>query len=94
MDKRIVQERLCIGLPGELWQAEVALGRLYLAHEKYEQATQAFARAMVIVERLASALTSDELRSHFLASSQVQDLFTLQEESHIHCAVSEHPEKH
>ena len=63
-----------IGLPGELWQAEAALGRLYLA-EEYEQAAQAFARAVVVVEELASPLTSDELRLHFLAAPQVRDIF-------------------
>ncbi|BCL80578.1 hypothetical protein ccbrp13_30430 [Ktedonobacteria bacterium brp13] len=40
---------------------------------------QALARAVVIVEELASALTNNELHSHFLASSQMQDLFTLPE---------------
>ena len=64
-----------IGLPGELWQAEAALGRLYLAREEYEQAAQAFVRAVVVVEELASPFTSDELRLHFLTAPQVQAIF-------------------
>lgn len=62
-----IAEADALGLPGELWQAEVALGRLHLTCKEHEQATQAFIRASVILEKLAREITSDELRSHFLA---------------------------
>ncbi len=63
-----------LNLPGELWQAEAALARLHLEREEHKQAAQAFARAAVILEKLASEITSDELRSHFLTSPQVQQI--------------------
>jgi tetratricopeptide (TPR) repeat protein len=63
-----------IGLLGELWQAEVALGRVHLAREEHEQATTAFARAAAIVQKLAGEMHNDALRSHFLESAQVQPL--------------------
>ncbi|GLV53900.1 hypothetical protein KDH_07510 [Dictyobacter sp. S3.2.2.5] len=65
-----------LGLPGELWQAEAALGRLYQSSEEHEQAAQAFARAAAVVEELASKITNDDLRSQFLASPQVRSLFS------------------
>ncbi|GER89953.1 hypothetical protein KDW_41150 [Dictyobacter vulcani] len=64
-----------IGLPGELWQAEAELARLYLAGEEHEQAAQAFARAATVVKELASKITNDELRMQFLTSPLVQRLF-------------------
>lgn len=64
-----------IELPGELWQAEAALGELYLLQKKHAQATETFSRAAVVVEKLAGAISSDELRSCFLASPQVQRIF-------------------
>ncbi|GCE09419.1 ATP-binding protein [Dictyobacter aurantiacus] len=65
-----------LGLPGERWQAEAALGRLHQSREEHEQAAQAFARAAAVVEELASKITNDELRSQFLASPQVRSLFS------------------
>ena len=55
-----------IGLPGECWQAEAALGRLYLAREEHEQAEQAFTRAASAIKQLAENITNDEMREHFL----------------------------
>ncbi|GCE23828.1 tetratricopeptide repeat protein [Dictyobacter kobayashii] len=73
-----------IGLPGELWQAEAALARLYMARAEHEQATLAFARAAAIVEELAGKITNYELRSQFLASPQVQALFKRVSDPHDH----------
>ena len=61
-----------IGLPGELWQAEAALGRVHLAREEREQAAHAFADAAAIVQKLAGDIKNDALRSHFLESPQVR----------------------
>jgi tetratricopeptide (TPR) repeat protein len=55
-----------IGLPGECWQAEAALGKLYLALEEYEQAEQAFTRAAAAIKQLAGNITNEEMREHFL----------------------------
>jgi len=60
-----------IGLPGEHWQAEAALGRLYLAREEHELARQAFTRAVCIMKQLAATMTNDEMREHFLTQAQV-----------------------
>jgi hypothetical protein len=65
-----------LGLPRELWQAEMALGRVHLAREEHEQATAAFARAAAIVQKLAGEIHNDALRSHFLDSSQVRHVLT------------------
>lgn len=63
-----------LNLPGELWQTEAALGRLYVICEKPKQAVQAFARASDILETLAGTVTDEELRSHFLRAPQVQQI--------------------
>ena len=65
-----------IGLPGELWQAEAALGRLHLARAEHEQAEQAFTCAASTIKRLAGNITSDEMRAHFLAAPQVRSILT------------------
>jgi len=65
-----------IGLPGERWQAEAALGRLHLAREEHEQAEQAFTRAASAIEQLAGNIKSNELRMHFLAAPQVRYVLT------------------
>ncbi len=59
-------------LPGEYWQAEAALGKLYLAREEHEQAEQAFTRAASVIEQLAGSIKGNELRVHFLAAPQVR----------------------
>ncbi len=61
-----------IGLLGELWQAEAALGRAYLARAECEPAAHAFARAGAIVQKLALDIKNDALRSRFLESPQVR----------------------
>ena len=63
-----------IGLPGECWQAEAALGRLYLAREESEQAEQAFTRAASAIKQLAENITNEEMREHFL--TRVRFIFT------------------
>jgi tetratricopeptide (TPR) repeat protein len=65
-----IAEAIAIGLPGECWQAEVALGRLYLAREEHEQAEQAFTRAASAIKQLAGNITNDEMRAHFLTRAR------------------------
>lgn len=61
-----------IGLPGELWQIEVALGEVYAFSGQREQAHQAFARAMAIVQKLAVKMEDEARRSNFLAEAAVR----------------------
>jgi tetratricopeptide (TPR) repeat protein len=65
-----------IGLPGEHWQAEAALGRLYLAREEHEPARQAFTRAATAIKQLAANINSDEMRTQFLAAPPVRYILT------------------
>ena len=64
------------GLPGERWQAESALGGLYLAREEHEPARQAFTRSASAIQQLAENIISDEMRAHFLAAPQVRYILT------------------
>ena len=56
-----------IGLPGDLWQIQVALGEAYMSCEEREQAGQAFARAVAIVQGLAETMGDEARRANFLA---------------------------
>ena len=66
-----------IGLPGELWQIEVALGEVYASSGQREQAHQAFARAMAIVQKLAAKMEDEARRSNFLAEPVVRRVLEL-----------------
>jgi tetratricopeptide (TPR) repeat protein len=61
-----------IGLPGELWQIQMALGEAYISQGEREQAYQTFARAVSIVQELAEKMKDEELRTNFLAAPAVQ----------------------
>lgn len=66
-----------IGLPGELWQIEVALGEVYTSRGETEQAYQTFVRAVRIVQGLAEKMVDEELRTNFLAAPAVQRVLEL-----------------
>jgi DNA-binding SARP family transcriptional activator len=61
-----------IGLPGELWQVQVALGDMYTSCGEREQASQAFSQAMASVEGLAEKIGDEALRMSFLAEPAVR----------------------
>ncbi len=61
-----------IGLPGELWQIQVALGEVYASCGEREQAYQTFARAVAIVQGLAEKMGDEALRTTFRAVPQVR----------------------
>jgi tetratricopeptide (TPR) repeat protein len=61
-----------IGLPGELWSIQVALGELYQLQGEEEQACCAFEQAATIVQKLADNIGDDERRANFLSSSLVK----------------------
>ena len=63
-----------IGLPGELWSIQAALGEIYLAQGDQEQAHGAFTQAAAIVRKLADKLGNQEQRAHFLASPEVRQV--------------------
>ncbi|HZU03849.1 MAG TPA: AAA family ATPase [Ktedonobacteraceae bacterium] len=61
-----------IGLPGELWQIQVALGEVYTACGQREQASQMFAQAGAIVRELAEKMGDGVLRTNFLTEPAVR----------------------
>lgn len=65
-------EAVALDLPGEVWQAEVALARLLRQCGRDEAAVQAHARAHAILQMLAGGIGSDELRTRFLAAAPVR----------------------
>jgi DNA-binding CsgD family transcriptional regulator len=52
-----------------LWRICVALGRLYQAQRRLEEAERAFADARAIIEELATALPDEQLRAQFLSQA-------------------------
>jgi DNA-binding SARP family transcriptional activator len=61
-----------IGLPGERWQIQVALGEAYNSCGEREQEYQAFARAVAIVQELAEKMGDEALRTNFLAKPAIR----------------------
>jgi tetratricopeptide (TPR) repeat protein len=60
-----------IGLPGEQWQIQAALGNVYEAAGEQTQARAAFEEAMRIILQLADGIKDETLRSRFLAGPQI-----------------------
>ncbi len=60
-----------IGLPGERWQIQAALVRVYEAAGEPEQAHTAFGEAARIIQGLAEDITDETLRARFLAGPQI-----------------------
>jgi predicted ATPase/DNA-binding NarL/FixJ family response regulator len=52
-----------------LWRICVALGKLYQAQERLEEAEQAFADARALIEELAAGVPDEQLRAHFLSQA-------------------------
>jgi len=63
-----------LGLPGECWQIQAALGRLYEAIGQQEQAHTAFGEAATIIQGLAEDIGDEARRSRFLAGPQIQQV--------------------
>jgi len=63
-----------IGLPGQLWPIEAALGELYLRQGTESQAFRAFARAAEIVGSLAARIAGEQQRATFLSAQPVQHI--------------------
>jgi tetratricopeptide (TPR) repeat protein len=60
-----------IGLPGERWQIQAALGTVYEAGGEPAQARTAFAEAARIIGGLAEGIGDEALRKRFLAGPQI-----------------------
>jgi len=63
-----------LGLPGERWQIQAALGTLYQAGGEQAQARTAFGEAATIIQGLAQGIGDEALRMRFLAAPQIQDI--------------------
>src|SRR3989440_1274608 len=61
-----------IGLPGEQWQIQELLGRLYEAIGQQAQAQTAYGEAATIILGLAEGIRDEALRTNFLAGPQIQ----------------------
>jgi hypothetical protein len=59
-------------LPGEQWQIQALLGRLYEAEGLPAQARTAWASAATIIGGLAEGIGDESLRTNFLAGPQIQ----------------------
>src|SRR5438105_14828559 len=63
-----------LGLPGERWQIQAALGRVYEAAGDPVQARTAFGEAVRIIGELAEGRTEETLRARFLAGPPIQQV--------------------
>jgi len=63
-----------IGLPGEQWQIQAALGALYEAGNEPAQARTAFDEAVRIIQGLAQGIGDEALQRSFLAGPQIQQV--------------------
>jgi DNA-binding SARP family transcriptional activator len=61
-----------LGLPGEQWQIQAALGSVYEAGGEQGQAHTAWASAARIIQELAQGIKDEALRSRFLAGPQIR----------------------
>ncbi|HEX6552494.1 MAG TPA: hypothetical protein VF026_07015, partial [Ktedonobacteraceae bacterium] len=61
-----------LGLPGEQWQIQAALGSLYETGGELAQAHTAFGEAARIILGLAEGIGDEALRTRFLAGPQIQ----------------------
>ena len=65
-----------LGLPGEQWQIQAALGTVYETAGEAAQAHTAFAEAARIIQKLAEGITDEALRARFLAGPQIHPVLS------------------
>ena len=63
-----------LGLPGEQWQIQAALGMLYEAGSEPARARTAFGEAARIIQGLAEGIGDESLRRRFLAGAQIHEV--------------------
>ncbi len=61
-----------IGLPGEAWRVQAALGEMYQHRGSEEMASQAFARACEVLLFLAGKMEEEQQRTTFLSAEPVR----------------------
>src|SRR5256886_1269219 len=80
-----------LGLPGERWQIQAALARVYEAEGDPVQARTAFGEAARIIQGLAEGIRDEALRSRFLAGPQIQPVLQ-HAQSEVSPVLNEHTE--
>src|SRR5207253_8986033 len=78
-----------LGLPGECWQIQAALGRVYEAEGLPVQARTAFGEAVRIIGGLAEGIKDETLRARFLAGPQIQPVL-----QHVQGETAQGPHDH
>ncbi len=73
-----------LGLPGEQWQIQAALGSLYEAGGEPAQAHTAFAEAARIIQELAEGIKDEARRARFLAGPHSSPSLYVPRASGIH----------
>jgi ATP/maltotriose-dependent transcriptional regulator MalT len=63
-----------LGNPPQLWRTLIAIGVACQAEQKGAAAQAAYREAVMVMERVASELVDEQLRSAFLGSSEVEDV--------------------
>jgi hypothetical protein len=63
-----------LGLPGEQWQIQARLAKLYEAEGEPSQARLAWAKASIIIQALARSITEETRRARYLAGPQIQQV--------------------
>jgi Flp pilus assembly protein TadD len=66
-----------LGLPGEQWQIQAALGKVYEAGGELAQAHTAWAEAARIIQGLAQDITDETRRARFLAGPQIHPVLQM-----------------
>jgi tetratricopeptide (TPR) repeat protein len=74
-----------IGLPGEQWQIQAALGSVYETAGEQAQAHTAFGEAVRIIQELADGITDETLRVRFLGGPQIHPV--LQHAQHLSTSI-------
>ena len=72
--RKATQIAVELGLPGEQWQIQAALGTLYEAGGEQAQARTTFAEAARIIQGLVEGIGDETLRARFLAAPQIQQV--------------------
>ncbi len=63
-----------IGNPPQLWKTHAALGELWQAQGRADDARQAYQDALSVIDGVAAGLTDESLRETFLGSDHVQGI--------------------
>jgi DNA-binding SARP family transcriptional activator len=87
--REAVELASAIGLPGEQWQIQAALGKLYEAEGAYKQASIAYAEATNLIQGLAERIQNEALRARFLSGPQIHPVL-----QHAHRLATSIPDAH